>query len=62
MPADKIEKAETTLNITDEVIRFLITKPDLKAIAKAEAKKKEKEEIAAKRSDEKEESDESEEE
>jgi len=25
------------LNITDEVIRFLITKPDLKAIAKAES-------------------------
>ena len=27
------------LNITDEVIRFLISKPDLKAIAKAEAMK-----------------------
>jgi hypothetical protein len=31
-----VAKVESTLNITDEVIRFLITRPDLKAIAKAE--------------------------
>jgi len=39
LPADAVRKVESTLNITDEVIRFLITKPDLKAIAKAEAEK-----------------------
>lgn len=39
---EAVAKIEATLNITDEVIRFLITKPDLKAIAKAEAAKKEK--------------------
>lgn len=39
LPGDGVRKIETTLNITDEVIRFLITKPDLKAIAKAEAEK-----------------------
>ena len=37
------------LNITDEVIRFLITRPDLKAIAKADAAKAVKLEQAAKR-------------
>jgi small subunit ribosomal protein S6 len=39
LPGESIKKIEATLNITDEVIRFLITKPDLKAIAKAEAVK-----------------------
>ena len=34
-----VQKIEATLNITSEVIRFLITKPDLKAKAKADAKK-----------------------
>lgn len=42
LPAEGVRKVESTLNITDEVIRFLITKPDLKAIAKAEAAKAEK--------------------
>ncbi len=37
LPADSVKKIEATLNITDEVIRFLITKPDTKAIATAEA-------------------------
>jgi small subunit ribosomal protein S6 len=37
IPAQGVRKIESTLNITDEVIRFLITKPDEKAIAKAEA-------------------------
>jgi ribosomal protein S6 len=46
-----VAKVESTLNITDEVIRFLITRPDLKAIAKAEALKAEKAEQAAKRGD-----------
>ena len=39
LPGQSVNKLESTLNITDEVIRFLITKPDLKAIAKAEAAK-----------------------
>jgi small subunit ribosomal protein S6 len=45
-PAEAVRKVESTLNITDEVIRFLITRPDLKAIAKAEALK----ELKAKKS------------
>jgi len=49
MPGTGVSKVESTLNITDEVIRSLITKPDLKAIAKAEALKAEKAEQAAKR-------------
>lgn len=48
-PAQSVRKVESTLNITDEVIRFLITRPDLKAIAKAEALKAEKAEKAAAR-------------
>ena len=42
LPAESVRKVEGTLNITDEVIRFLITRPDLKAIAKAEVLKAEK--------------------
>lgn len=49
LPGAAVQKVESTLNITDEVIRFLITRPDLKAIAKAEALKAEKAEQAAKR-------------
>jgi small subunit ribosomal protein S6 len=49
MPGTGVQKVESTLNITDEVIRFLITRPDLKAIAKAEALKAEKAEKAAAR-------------
>lgn len=37
-----VAKINDTLNITDEVIRFLIVRPDLKKIAKAEAMKAEK--------------------
>ncbi|MDB5168709.1 MAG: ribosomal protein [Candidatus Saccharibacteria bacterium] len=51
MPGAGVAKVESTLNITDEVIRFLITKPDLAALAKAEAAKAEKAEQAAKRGD-----------
>lgn len=61
MAGESVAKVESILNITDEVIRFLITKPDLKAIAKAEAAKTLKAEQAAKRGegpeDEKEEED-----
>lgn len=48
-PPENVRKVESVLNITDEVIRFLITKPDLKAIAKAEALKIEKAKKAAER-------------
>jgi small subunit ribosomal protein S6 len=51
LPGPAVQKVESTLNITDEVIRFLITRPDLKAIAKAEAAKALKAEQAAKRGD-----------
>lgn len=51
MPGANVQKLEGILNITDEVVRFLITKPDLKAIAKAEAEKARKAEQAAKRGD-----------
>lgn len=51
LPAESVRKVESTLNITDEVIRFLITKPDLKAIEKAEAAKALKAEQAAARGD-----------
>ena len=46
LPAESVRKVEATLNITDEVIRYLITKPDLKAIAKAEELRIEKAEKA----------------
>jgi len=49
MPGEGVLKTEATLNITDEVIRFLITRPDLKAAAKAEALKAEKAAKAAER-------------
>ncbi len=49
IPSAGVQKIEQTLNITDEVIRFLITRPDLKAIAKAEVLKAEKAKKAAER-------------
>jgi len=51
MPGEAIKRIEGSLNIATEVVRFLITKPDLKAIAKADALKAEKAEQAAKRGD-----------
>lgn len=51
LPGTNVAKVEALLNITDEVIRFLITRPDLKAIAKAEAAKEEKAAKAAERGD-----------
>ena len=57
LPGAAVQKVENTLNITDEVIRFLITKVDAKAIAKAEAAKAEKAEQAAKRGERGDESD-----
>ncbi len=51
MPPAAVAKVEATLNITDEVIRFLVIKLDVKAIAKAEAAKAIKAERAAKNGD-----------
>lgn len=51
LPGENVTSVEKTLNITDEVIRFLITRPDLKAIAKAEAAKKEKAKRVAEQAD-----------
>lgn len=51
MPGEGVKKVESTLNITDEVIRYLIVRPDLKAIAKAEATKADKAKKAAERGD-----------
>ncbi len=51
MPGEGVKKVENTLNITDEVIRYLIVRPDLKAIAKAEATKAEKAKKNAERGD-----------
>lgn len=49
IPAENIRKIEQTFNITDEIIRFLITRPDLKKAAKAEALRSEKAKKAAER-------------
>ncbi len=49
LPGNSVANVEKTLNITDEIIRFLITRPDLKAIAKAEAAKKDKAKKVAER-------------
>jgi small subunit ribosomal protein S6 len=51
IPGEGVRKVEGTLNITDEVVRYLIVRPDLKAIAKAEAAKAEKAKKAAERGD-----------
>lgn len=51
MPGEGVKKTEATLNITDEVIRYLIVRPDLKKIAKAESIKAEKLKKAAERGD-----------
>lgn len=51
MPADGPRKLERELNIADEVMRFLVTRPDLKKQAKAEAERAEKAAKAAERGD-----------
>ena len=52
LPGEGVKKHNDALNITDEVIRFLITKPDLKAIAKAEAMKASRDKRVAESSEE----------
>lgn len=49
LPSEAVQKIEAALNITDEVIRFMITRVDTKGIAKAEAAKAEKAKRAAER-------------
>jgi small subunit ribosomal protein S6 len=39
LPPTNIQKVESTLNITDEVLRYLITRLDQKVLAKIEAAK-----------------------
>jgi small subunit ribosomal protein S6 len=51
IPSEGVQKIEQIFNITDEIIRFLITKPDLKAKAKAEVLAAEKAKKAAERGD-----------
>ncbi len=51
LPGAGLRKIESTLNITDEVVRYLIVKTDPKALAKAEAAKAEKVKKAAERHD-----------
>ena len=51
IPGEGVKKVESTLNITDEVVRYLIVRPDLKKIAKAEADKADKAKKNAERGD-----------
>lgn len=62
LPAENVRKVEATLNITDEVIRYLITRPDLKAIEKAETAKADKAKKAAERGERQDDEDEKEDE
>lgn len=48
LPAESVKKLQSTLNITDEVLRYLLTAIDLKARAAREAAKAEAEEESAK--------------
>lgn len=48
LPAESVKKLQSTLNITDEVLRYLLTAIDLKMRAAREAAKAEAEEAAAK--------------
>lgn len=51
IPAESVHRIEQAFNITSEIIRFLITRPDLKAVAKAESLKAEKAKKAVERED-----------
>lgn len=62
LPAEAVRKVEGVLNITDEVIRYLISKVDHKSLAKAEAIREDKAKKAAARGDHRDEDDSNEEE
>lgn len=49
LPGESLQKVESTLNITDEVIRYLIVRLDPKELAKAEAAKAAKADKEAKK-------------
>lgn len=51
IPGEDVRKIESTLNITDEVLRYLITRVDHKSLAKAEAIRADKASKAAARGD-----------
>lgn len=51
LPGESVRKVEAVLNITDEVMRYLITRVDHKSIAKAEAIRADKAKKAAARGD-----------
>lgn len=51
IPVDAAAKVDQAFNITDEIIRFMIIRPDLKALAKAEVLKAEKAKKAAQRAE-----------
>jgi small subunit ribosomal protein S6 len=51
IPPQSVIKIEKILNITEEVLRFIIVKPDLKKIAKAEAAIADKRKRLAERSE-----------
>lgn len=51
LPAEAVRKIEGVFNITDEIIRYLISKVDHKTLAKAEAIRAEKAKKAAERGD-----------
>lgn len=62
IPSENLARIEQTFNITDEIIRFLITKPDFKAAKKAEDLRAEKAKKAAERGDRDEDNDDNEDE
>ena len=51
IPGESVTKIEQTFNITDEVIRFMISRPDFKAAEKAEQLRADKAKKAAERAD-----------
>lgn len=55
MPSENVGKLESALNITDEVIRYLIVRQDEKELAKAAAAKESKAKVDKKREETKEE-------
>lgn len=62
LPTESVRKVEGVLNITDEVIRYLISKVDHKSLAKAEAIREDKAKKATARGDHKDDDDNNEEE
>lgn len=51
LPAESVRKVEGVMNITDEVMRYLLSRVDHKSLAKAEAIREDKAKKAAARGD-----------